>query len=179
MLVGTHMTMAEFVDLVEQNPDRHFKFTLDGEVIEVAPKLLYGWIQTRIASEFDTWLQSGALPGYGAVTEVAHEINGWPSRPDVAIVRMDSGPIPMIAPLVAVEIKSDSNTYTELREKAARYISLGSQLVWLVYPEKRIIEVFQTGAVDIQLLTLEDTFANNTVLPGFSVAISALFPKMG
>ena len=178
MLTPARLTMDEFVDLVENNPERHFKFNLAGEVIEVAPKLLHGWIQTRIASEFDIWLRSGQLPGYGVVTEVAHDLDGWPSRPDVAIVRMDSGPIPTIAPLVAVEIKSDSNTYTELREKARKYLQHGTRLVLLFYPEKRIIEVYQQD-VDIQLLTIEDTFKNESILPGFSVAVSNLFPKMG
>ena len=177
MVARARLTMEEFVALVEQNPERHFKFNAEGQVIEVTPKLLHGWIQARLAALFSDYVEQ-SLPGYGVVTEVAFNLAGWPSRPDVAIVRMDSDPIPTAAPLVAVEIKSDSNSYTDLRHKAQKYLDHGTKMVLLVYPQKRIVEVYQPD-LDLQICTIEDPLEGGAVLPGFSTAISSLFPKMG
>ena len=50
----------------------------------------------------------------------------------------------------------------------------GCPIVWLVYPEKRIVEVYQHGK-DIDLLVAGDTLSGGEVLPGFSLAVEALF----
>ena len=174
MLAPVRLTMAEFVDLVENNPDKHFKFTAEGEVIEVSPKRLHGWIQTTVAYFFRGYIS--ALPGYEVLTEVAHQLGDWPCRPDVSIDKAGDEEIPTIAPLVAVEIKSESNSYTDLREKARKYLEHGTKMVLLMYSGKRIIEVHQPG-VDIQLLTAEDTLSGGDVLPGFSVEVAQFFPE--
>lgn len=175
MVAREQMTMAEFVELVENNPDKHFKFTAEGDIIEVSPKRIHSWIQATIAFYFRGYIS--ALPGYEVLTECAHQLGDWPCRPDVSIDRAGDDEIPTSAPLVAVEIKSDSNSYTGLRDKAARYLEHGTQMALLVYPEKRIVEV-TLAAADLQLLTAEDTFDGGAVLPGFSVAVANLFPKM-
>ena len=50
----------------------------------------------------------------------------------------------------------------------------GCPIVWLVYPEKRIVEVYQHGK-DIDLLVAGDTLSGGEVLPGFSLAVEVLF----
>ena len=47
-------------------------------------------------------------------------------------------------PDIAVEIRSPSNTLAELREKAERYLRLGSTLVWIIRPSDSIVEVLAT-----------------------------------
>lgn len=173
MVVKAHITIQEFVDLVERHPDKHFDLTAEGEVIEVSPKLVHGRCQTRFARHLDVWMDTNPLPGYVVATEVAHDLNGWPCRPDVSI-DLEGEEIPTTAPLLAVEIKSDANTYTDLRAKARKYIEHGTKMVWLAYPEKQIIEVYQPD-VDDQLLTVTDTLDGGAALPGFSVPVRAIF----
>lgn len=175
MVAKAHITIQDFVDLVERYPDKHFDLTAEGEVIEVSPKLLHGLIQARIAYLISVYLRSTpALSGYGVATEVAHQLGDWPCRPDVSINGLSDEQIPTTAPLLAVEIKSDANTYTDLRAKARKYIEHGTKMVWLAYPEKQIVEVYQPDADD-QLLTLTDTLDGGAALPGFSVPVRELF----
>ncbi len=61
-----------------------------------------------------------------------------------------------------------------MREKAAYYIANGSRMVWLLYPEKRLIEIFQPAA-DIQILTEADTLNGGDVLPGFMLPVRDAF----
>ena len=170
-----HMTMEDFIALVERNPERHYKFDARGDVIEVSPKVIHGAVQGAVVTFLRNWLNGGALPGYWAVTEVAHLLEGWRCRPDVALVRDDSEPIPVIAPLLAVEIRSESNPRPELRAKAARYLERGTQVVWLVYPESRSLELHRAGEA-AQTLSGADVLEGGATLPGFRVSVNEVFP---
>ncbi|MAS34865.1 MAG: hypothetical protein CL610_12715 [Anaerolineaceae bacterium] len=176
MVARTGVSIQEFVEIVENNPDKHFDLTAEGEIIEDSPNLIHGMIQARIAFYLGVWMDTNTLPDYVVATEVAHELDGWPCRPDVSINRTDDEQIPKVAPLLAVEIKSDSNTYSDLRAKAHQYIARGSKMVWLVYPEKQLVEVYQPNADD-QILTTTDTLEGGTALLGFSVAIRELLAQ--
>ncbi len=172
---ASRMTMDEFVALVERNPERHYKFDARGDLVEMSPKWDHGSTQGEIVMLLKLWLRSGALPGYGAATEVAHEIDGWRCRPDVAIQPEDCDPIPREAPLLAVEIRSESNPRRELRAKARRYLEHGTQMVWLVYPETRSLEICRPGE-ELQNLSGADLVEGGATLPGFRASVSELFP---
>ena len=171
------MTMDEFIALVERDPERHYKFDARGDVIEVSPKVIHGVVQGAVVTLLRNWLTDAddALPGYWAVTEVAHELEGWRCRPDVALVRDDSEPIPVMAPLLAVEIRSESNTRSDLRAKAARYLERGTRMVWLVYPETRSVELYRAGEA-IQTLGGDAVIDGGATLPGFRAAVNDIFP---
>ncbi len=172
MVAQDRTIMEEFLELVERFPDKHFAFNAQGEIVEASISFMHGWLQVHIGS-----LLRDHLPaGFYMVSNVAYELDGWACRPDVSISQPpDDEPIPM-APLVAVEIKSESNSLKDQREKARQYIPRGTSLVMLIFPEKRLVEVYQP-AVDDQILTTADTFDGGTVLPGCQIAVNDIFPS--
>ncbi len=169
------ITMDEFVALVEGNPDIHFKFNAAGDVITMSPMNIHADVQGLIATHFNNWLFTGALPGYGAPTDGAFELEGWRSRPDVAICRRVGKAIPREAPLLAVEVRSDSNSWRELRAKALRYLACGTQMVWLVDTDERRVEIHRANEQP-QRLAGADVIKGGATLPGFHVTVSDLFP---
>jgi Uma2 family endonuclease len=76
-------------------------------------------------------------------------------------------------PDLAIEVKSPNDTYKELRERAHYYLEHGTQIVWLVYPAKRQIEVLT--ADDFELLSEGDVLNGGDLLPGFSLAVADVF----
>jgi Uma2 family endonuclease len=46
----------------------------------------------------------------------------------------------------------------------------GAKLVWLIYPEKRLVEVYRQDA-DSDILTGDDTLQGDDVLPGFVLSV--------
>ena len=77
------------------------------------------------------------------------------------------------APEIAIEVVS-SETALRLEEKINLYLAHGGKSVWVVFPEPRLVRVFDATGQSRRFddhQTLEDP----TVLPGFSVPVSALF----
>ena len=78
------------------------------------------------------------------------------------------------SPALAVEILSPSNTTREMERKRKEYFLGGTQLVWIVDPEKRTIEVW-TSPDECQTLSENQTLTGGDVLPGFSLPLREIF----
>jgi Uma2 family endonuclease len=76
-------------------------------------------------------------------------------------------------PDLAIEIKSPDDTYIEMSETAAFYLQHGAKMVWLVYPEKRLVEVLT--ATERYLLSEDEQVAGGDVLPEFAVSVRDIF----
>lgn len=169
------ITMDGFVALVEANPVVYLTFNAAGDVVTQTIFNDHGIVRSLIATHLCNWLFSGALPGYGAGIGAAFELEGWNSRPDVAVCPLVGNVIPREAPRVAVEVRSDSNTWRELRSKARRYLAQGTQMVWLVDTDGRRVELHRAGA-SVQMTGSEEVIEGGAALPGFQVAVRDLFP---
>ena len=102
--------------------------------------------------------------------------------PDISFVRRDQrseGKLPDqgytdIAPALVVEVFSPGNTAKEMEQKRREFFAAGTELFWIVYPDRQEIEVF-TDTESHRLLRRDDTLDGGTVLPGFSVKVSEIF----
>lgn len=79
-----------------------------------------------------------------------------------------------IAPDLAVEILSESNTASEMGRKRADYFRSGTRAVWTIDPRAEAAEVHlpDNGS---RTLRQGDTLTGDPVLPGFSVTLTNLF----
>jgi Uma2 family endonuclease len=101
--------------------------------------------------------------------------------PDIAFVRADRlpprearrGPLPL-APDLAIEVMSPNDGYVEVMEKVERYLRAGVQLVWLVDPWRRAVEIHAPGQPP-RVLRETDTLDGGDVLPGFSLPVADIF----
>ena len=80
------------------------------------------------------------------------------------------------APDLAVEIFSPSDNVRQLMRKVKQYFAAGCHTVWIVYPERREINVLEASGAD-RLLTVADTLEAPDLLPGFSVPVATLFEE--
>ncbi len=78
-------------------------------------------------------------------------------------------------PLLAVEIVSPSQSKAEMLMKAQFYLSAGVQIVWIVWPDSRTVDVW-TASQQVTTLTERDTIDGGTVLPGYSCPVGEFFP---
>lgn len=98
--------------------------------------------------------------------------------PDVAVMRSERklsfDKWPEGAPELAVEIVSPSNSPGELHTKIGQYLEAGALLVWVVYPLKRTVVVYDSEG-GVQILGEDSDLTGEPVLPGFRCAIRDLF----
>lgn len=106
---------------------------------------------------------------------------GTVRAPDVAFVLKERIPPAeeargfwAIAPDVAVEIISPSETAYSVEAKVAEYLRAGVRLVWLVYPEAEVVVEFAEGW-QVRRLTKGDALEGGVVIPGFTMPLARLF----
>jgi Uma2 family endonuclease len=174
-------TIQDFEAFVAKHPDKLFEL-IHGEIVEKMVTQEHGAIVVNIATEIRIYLKSNPIGVVGV--EVSHRsLDDFNERlPDISFQKMSidkivkQGAVKMM-PDLAVEVKSPTNTYKQLREKADFYLDNGCQLVWLVYPEKKLVEVYRNDA-DIDILTAEETLLGYDMLPDFELLVREIFPSI-
>ncbi len=177
------MTVAEF-ERWQLSLDDTYRYDLwDGEVIQMAPAGdAHGAIGTELGRLVANYGREHRL-GRTYMIEtgfVLDEVRQRVLGPDVAFVsqeRMTQPPQPGFfrgAPDLAVEVRSPSNSARELATKANGYLAAGTRLVWVVEPAHRTVTVYRPDRSP-QELALDGYLDGYDVLPGFRVAVAAIF----
>jgi len=155
---------------------------VDGRVIEMAPVgPEHGRIDRRLVMPLGNFVESRGL-GEVYLNTGFHLPRGRVRAPDqafVAAARIAANPPPArgfwpLAPDLAVEIVSPDDRVGEIEDKVAEYLAAGVRLVWLVYPERRIVDV-RAAEAPPRVLGAEDTLDGGAVLPGFSLPLALLW----
>jgi len=80
------------------------------------------------------------------------------------------------APDLAVEILSPSNSRREVDERLNDYFSSGTQLAWVIDPDRELIEICHSLA-QRRLLGPGGSLNGEDLLPGFQYAVADLFKE--
>ncbi|MCY3831973.1 MAG: Uma2 family endonuclease [Chloroflexi bacterium] len=165
----------------------HLRFELiDGDIIEMSgPGGVHGELALTLGSYIRAFAKEHAL-GRTTVETGYHPAEDRYNLllPDVAYISFERAPEPFpekfvpAMPESAVEIKSPSNTLAELREKAGRYLRMGSTLIWIVLPAEESVEVCrlaQSGEIKRAVFGPGDALSGAQVLPGFTLDLSQIF----
>jgi Uma2 family endonuclease len=175
--------LREIAQLPE-NVDKRLELR-NGVIYELSPSFLPSIIAAAILQFLrsfvvghDLGYVTGADGGY-----ILSEDNVF--IPDVAFIsktrltelpeREVTGP-----PDLAVEVKSPTDTFKSLQTKAVEYLAFGTRMVWVVYPERKTVEVYTPvgeGNLNVETLDIDDTLDGGDVLPGFKLAVRDIFPR--
>ena len=113
------------------------------------------------------------FPGQVRIPDVA--FYSWAKLPGRQI---PDDPIPELAPDLAVEVLSRTNTKGEMFAKRKDYFFAGVRLVWFVDPRARTVEVY-TAPDQVTTLRDADTLTGGDVLPGFGQPLAQLLSAGG
>lgn len=176
-------TVEEFERFLRlpENLDRLFEL-INGEIVEKMPTEEHGLVAGNLVAALHNFVRPKRLGRVGV--EVRHRLpqdNRNSRMPDVSFTSarrplVKTGSVPQM-PDLAIEIQSPDDTIKKLREKAAYYLENGSRLVWLIYPHKRLIEVYSLD-VDVEILLESDLLTGADVLPDFSMPVADVFDDL-
>jgi Uma2 family endonuclease len=177
------VTVDDFERFLAQpeNADKLFEL-IDGEIIEKVPTEEHGVINVSLSTEIKLYARQH---GGRVAAEARHGMPNDPYNdriPDIAYTSPEraqalvkQGTVPQM-PDLAVEVKSPDDSYAKMRRKAAYYLENGSRMVWLVFPEKRQIEVYSENG-DLKILDENDSLDGGNVMPGFTMPVPAVFEE--
>lgn len=179
------VTLTEFEDFIArpENADRLFEL-INGEIVEKVPTEEHSIAASNVYDPLRDFVKARNL---GRVLfEVRRRVPGDEHNarlPDVEYTSTSrllpvtrKGAVPQM-PDLAVEIKSPNETIKSLREKAAYYLANGVQMVWVVYPKTRVVEIYHANG-DIEMLSEGDTITAEALLPGFALPVKEIFKDL-
>lgn len=152
---------------------------IDGELVEK----MASFEPSRIASRINYYLTGFTLQtdlGYVTGADGGYIMpNGDVLIPDVAYISKERMPAEPqreapVPPDLAVEVKSPTDSKRQMRKKAERYLENGARMVWLVFPDEQVFEVYVADE-DVQVFGLDAVIEGGVVLPGFALPVRSVF----
>lgn len=174
------LTLEEF----EQVPELDARLELSKGLLvrEPQPEARHGAIVVNVLRALDAVARDRQLGR--VVVEAGFLLSETPPtvrRPDAAFVsfgRWPAGSLPdgfwPFAPDLAVEVVSPSNTAADMQEKVLQYLAAGTEIVWVVQPRTRTVEVWRPG-LEVQVLREDDRLEGQGVVSGFAMLVHELF----
>lgn len=172
------------VERIQAEEKRYFEL-VDGVLVEKA----MGYRESVLAMVFIWHFQNysrshrrGMIAGPDGLLQLIPKLVRGPDasftfRDSVEGGKVPTAPVPLLVPDVVVEVMSPSNTRREMERKLGEYLSAGVRLIWYVYPEERVVDIYAASPTP-RRLTAADTLDGGDVLPGFTLKLAELFAEV-
>jgi Uma2 family endonuclease len=155
---------------------------IDGVLVEKPMGAKESILAGRLIRILGAFVHQHKLGEIGAPDLTLRVMRGLVRLPDVAFISNDQfpggelpdEPISEIVPELVVEILSRGNTRSEMARKRREFFQTGTQLIWIVDPNKRTVEVYTAGE-QRYVLKESDVLTGGDVLRGFILKLSELF----
>lgn len=165
---------------IETPPDYLYEM-VDGRYVEKEVSSYSAWVATLLNLAIGPTVLQNQL-GWLLVEATFYLEPGGRlrRRPDLAFVSASRWPLdrPLpyqgdmpIAPDLAIEVVSPSNTVDELTRKRGEYFRYGAQEVWIVIPSVRLVEVWSPSGCRV---VEHDQELTSELLPGISIDLSRI-----
>ena len=183
-----YINADRFVELVQEPQyDDCIVELVEGEIVDMPlPSGQHGQITMLLSVKIANFVISNSLgvvtsADTGFVLERNPDGRDTIRGLDIAFIRSAKIPSALpdelieVAPDLAVEVISPSNEAKDIRLKIRQLLDSGTSLIWIVYPDLRIVDVHTPeGATTLEE---NDTLAGGEVLPGFEVHVADIFPS--
>jgi Uma2 family endonuclease len=173
-------------DLLAMPEGKDFEL-VDGRLVERSMSALSSWVGGEILFRIRLFLKDnpvglvwGADNGFQCFPDDPNKVR----KPDVSFLRRERIPSDLmqqgyvrVAPDLAVEVISPNENAEELHEKVSDYLNAAVALIWVVYPESRVISVQRADKTGSRL-TIDDELSGESILPGFALRLETLFESI-
>lgn len=177
-------TNAEFEQLVAANKDLCLEVTRNGNLTIMPPTGgNSGKRNADLTFQLQAWnRQSGLGVAFDSSTLFILP-NGAKRSPDASWVKLErwnaltpeqQDKFPPICLDFVVELRSPTDTFTELQAKMLEYQDNQARLGWLIDPLTQKVEIYRQNQ-DVQVLQFSKTLSGEDVLPGFVLDLNPIF----
>jgi len=175
------LTREEFFEFTERPENREKIFELiDGRIVEKVTSFTPSEIAYLIGGTLLAYVRPKKM-GHITGADGCYDMpNGDSLCPDVAYISREKlGKRPprqsLVPPDFAIEVKLPSDRKKNMRDKAMLYLNAGVRLVWLVFPDNRLVEIYTQEDRD-GTPVYQGVLDCGDVIPGFSITFDEIFP---
>ena len=175
-------------DMLERLADDGWLYELvEGRVVRMPPPGPdHGHPEWSIAHPLGAYVETHGL-GAIYVGEAGWDLTRRGERKDtilasdVAMVRAERLPLPAprrgktyrpLTPDLVVEIALPTQYRPDLAGKARRWLDRGVRMVWVIWPDRRELDIWKSNSEEPQTLDKDDTLDGGDVVPGFRIPLS-------
>lgn len=178
------LTDERFFELCRANRDLRLERTAEGELVVMSPT---GGDTSRrnaqITIQLGTWSNQDR-------TGIVFDSSGGFRLASGAIRSLDAAWVSLVSwhklrdedrekfvplcPDFVIELRSSSDTLSELQDKMQEYLDNGAQLGWLIDPQEKRVHVYRQQA-EVETLDNPQTIAGDSVLPGFVLDLQEIW----
>jgi Uma2 family endonuclease len=175
-------TEEDLLDLLANHD--HICELVDGVLVEKTMGFFESRLAVAIIVALEIYVSKHKL---GIVLGEAGTLRILPEQiriPDICFISWKKFPggklptvqVPPVAPDLAVEVLSPSNSKGEMQRKLRDYFTAGVELVWYIEPATRTAKVY-TSPEQYDTLDETQTLLGGNVVPGFELPLRTIFAE--
>ncbi len=170
------LSNEQFYQLCQINENWRLEETAKGELLIMPP---VGAISGNRESEFNAdvviWNRQTKLGKVFSSSTIFTLPNGGRRSPDVAwianerweaLTPEEQEKFALICPDFVIELRSRTDSLSQLQKKMQEYINSGLRLGWLINPQNQQVEIYRQNQA-MEIVELPTTLSGEEVLPGF------------
>ncbi len=166
----------QFYQLCQVNQNWQLEQTAKGELVIMPPVGgVSGNREADLNADLVIWNRQTQLGRVFSSSTIFRLPNGGNRSPDAAWVtneRWESltpeeqEKFPPLCPDFVIELRSRTDSLTQLQEKMQEYLNSGLRLGWLINPQAQQVEIYLPNQT-VEIVQLPATLSGEDVLPGF------------
>ncbi|MDB9516995.1 Uma2 family endonuclease [Roseofilum reptotaenium CS-1145] len=180
-LKAVHLSDEQFYQLCQTNAQYQLEQTAQGELVIMPPVgAISGNRESDLNADVVIWNRQTKLGKVFSSSTVFVLPNGGKRSPDVAwianqrwetLTLEEQEKFAPICPDFVIELRSRSDSLTQLQKKMQEYLDAGLKLGWLIDPQNQQVEIYRPNQ-PIETVQLPTTLSGETVLPGFTLELA-------
>lgn len=173
------MTVSNFDNWVHlsENIEENFEY-IRGEIVPVVSNSKSSKLGMLIGSYITVHVEANDS-GHTTGADGGYQVQGERYIPDVGYISKARMPVLenvsyiSIAPDLAVEVVSPTDSQRLLTVKIGNYLSAGTT-VWVVYPDEEAVDIYAPNQA-VNRLEKDATLEDSNIFPGFKLPLKKIF----
>jgi Uma2 family endonuclease len=174
----------QFYQLCMANPEQPLELTANGVLIVMSPVGgESGNREINLGAQVYYWNEQTDLGKVFSSSTIFRLPLGGQRSPDVTWVELSrwnaltseqQQKFPPIAPDFVIELRSRTNSLSDLQEKMLEYRANGVRLGFLINPQERLLEIYRLNR-EVEILSAPTQVSGEDILPGFVLNLSKIW----
>jgi Uma2 family endonuclease len=179
-LKTVNLSDEQFYQLCHNNDEWRLEQTAQGELIIMPPiGAISGNREADLNADLVIWNRQTKLGKVFSSSTIFTLPNGAKRSPDVAWIakeRWDALPLKeqekfaKICPDFVIELRSRTDSLTQLQAKMDEYLANGVRLGWLIDPMSQQVAIYRPNQA-VEIISLPTTLSGENVLPEFTLEL--------